>query len=270
LYYAVCAWGEGFTGAVIDYGAWPKQSRRQFTMREARGTLRRSLPGAGLEAAITNGLTKLTDEILGREWRRDDGAIFRVSRCLIDANWGQTTDVVYQFARQSAHAPIILPSHGKGITASNKPMGEYDNKPGDRAGFNWRIPAKRGRRVVRHIQFDTNFWKSFLRSRLLVPMGGPGSISLYGSKPEDHRMLAEHLVAEYFVRVEGRGRTVDESKERPNHPDNHLLDCMIGCVVAASMEGIKLHGQDGQTRRKKSGLNMQQRQQAKLRERGLL
>jgi len=32
---------------------------------------------------------------------RDDGAMMRIGRCLIDANWGQSTDVVYQFCRQS-------------------------------------------------------------------------------------------------------------------------------------------------------------------------
>jgi hypothetical protein len=45
--------------------------------------------------AIYVGLERLTTDYLGREWRRDDGAALRVERCLIDANWGSSTDVVY-------------------------------------------------------------------------------------------------------------------------------------------------------------------------------
>jgi len=31
-----------------------------------------------------------------------DGALVRIDRCLIDANWGQSSDVVYQFCRRFA------------------------------------------------------------------------------------------------------------------------------------------------------------------------
>jgi len=37
----------------------------------------------------------------------------RIDRCFIDANWGQATDVVYQFCRQSQFAGVLLPSHGR-------------------------------------------------------------------------------------------------------------------------------------------------------------
>ena len=58
-------------------------------------------------------------------------------------------------------------------------------------------------------------------------------------------MLSEHLTAEYFVKTEGRGRTVDEWKPRPEQPDNHWLDCLVGSAVAASMQGAVLFGTDG-------------------------
>ena len=55
-------------------------------------------------------------------------------------------------------------------------------------------------------------------------------------------MLAEQLTAEYRVKTEGRGRTVDEWKIRPEGPDNHWLDCLVGAAVAASIEGATLFG----------------------------
>jgi phage terminase large subunit GpA-like protein len=90
--------------------------------------------------------------------------------------------------------------------------------------------------------YDTNFWKSFIYARLAVPMGDRGCLSLFGDKPEQHRLFAEHLTAEYRVKTEARGRTVDEWKQRPERSDNHWLDCLVGCAVAASIQGAILPG----------------------------
>ncbi len=240
LFYVVAAWNEDFTGYVIDYGAFPDQKRPYFTLRDARYTLPMATKASGLEGAIYGGLEQLTGSYLSREWRRDDGAHLRIERCLIDANWGSSTDIVYQFCRQSSHAGILLPSHGRFVGASSQPFSEYKRKPGDRVGHNWRMPNVKGKRAVRHVIYDTNYWKSFIQARLLVPMGDRGCLSLFGDSPEQHRLFAEHLTAEYRVKTEGRGRTVDEWKIRPERPDNHWFDCIVGCAVAGSIQGVSL------------------------------
>jgi hypothetical protein len=66
-----------------------------------------------------------------------------------------------------------------------------------------------GKRAVRHVSFDTNFWRSFVFARLAVEMADKGSLALFGQKPEPHRLFGEHLTAEYRVHTEERGRTVD-------------------------------------------------------------
>ncbi len=136
-----------------------------FTLRDIRRTLAAASPRAGLEGAIYAGLERLVEAKLGREWKRDDGAMVRIDRCLIDANWGQSSDVVYQFCRQSRCANAVMPSHGRYAGASSIPFSEYKRKRGDRVGLNWRI-------------------------------------------------------------------------------DNHWLDCLVGCSVAASMQGAVLYGTD--------------------------
>ncbi|MBN2474853.1 MAG: phage terminase large subunit family protein, partial [Pirellulales bacterium] len=246
LYYVVTAWEDDFTGYIITYGAHPDQNRPYFTLRDARPTLMQVAKGAGLEGAIYGGLEALTERFLGRGWSRDDGAEMRIDRCLIDANWGQSTDVVYQFCRQSAHAAVLTPSHGRYVGASSVPFCQYQRKRGDRVGHHWRIPHLRGSRAVRHVVYDTNYWKSFVHARLAVALGDTGCLSLFGTAPGQHRLFAEHLTAEYRVRTEGRGRTVDEWKIRPEHVDNHWLDCLVGCAVAASMEGAVLFGVAGE------------------------
>lgn len=242
LYWMVVAWEEDFTGYVVDYGTYPEQNHRYFILRDVRKTLATARRNAGLEGQIYSGLERLTEEILGREWRRDDGAAMSVERCLVDANWGQSTDVVYQFCRQSVHSAVLIPSHGRYVGASSIPFSDYRRKAGEQVGHNWRIPSVRGRRAVRHVIYDTNYWKSFVHARLQVAMGDRGCLSLFGRDPVAHRLLSEHLCAEYRVQTEGRGRTVDEWKIRPEQFDNHWLDCLVGAAVAGSMEGVGLSG----------------------------
>jgi phage terminase large subunit GpA-like protein len=209
-------------------------------LRDAQPTLADKAPGSGLEGAIFQGLETLTDNILDREWTRDGGGTMRISRCLIDANWGASTDVVYQFCRQSTYGAILMPSHGKFVGAASIPFAEYRRQQGDRQGHHWRIPSIAGKRVVRHVIIDTNYWKSFLFARLAVNIGDRGCLSLFGTNPDHHRLLAEHLTAEYPVTTSGRGRTLEEWKQRPNHPDNHWFDCLVGCAAGASMQGVEL------------------------------
>ncbi len=255
LFWLVVAWEEDFTGSVIDYGTEPDQKdpHAYFTLRDIRRTLAAAAPHAGLEGAVYAGLDRLVDAKLGREWKRDDGAMVRIDRCLIDANWGQSSDVVYQFCRQSRYANVVMPSHGRYVGASSIPFSEYKRKRGDRVGLNWRIPVITGKRAVRHVVFDTNYWKSFVHARLAVPMGDPGCLALFGRTggsakrtATNHQLIAEHLTSEYRVKTQGRGRTVDEWKLRVDGLDNHWLDCLVGCAVAASMQGAVLYGTDVQ------------------------
>lgn len=139
---------------------------------------------------------------------------------------------------------VVTPSHGRYVGTSSIPFSEYRRKRGDRVGLNWRIPVVTGKRSECHAVFDTNDWKSFAHARFAVPMGDPVCLSLYGRKPEAHRLFADHLTSECGVKTEGRGRTVDVWKLRVEGLDNHWLDCVVGCAVAASIQGAILFGTD--------------------------
>lgn len=243
LYWAICAWEENFTGYVIDYGAYPEQRKPYFTLRDLTKKLSDVSKAKSVEGALIEGLEALTGRYLGREWKREDGATMRIERCLVDANY--RSDTVYQFCRESSRAGVIMPSHGQGVKASSLPFAMYAKKPGDRVGHYWRVPNVAKKRIIRHVMIDTNYWKSFLHARLAVPRGDPGCLSLFGEHPELHRMLADHLVAEYRTTNTAKGRTVEEWSERPGRPDNHFFDCLVGCAVGASMQGATLEGSSG-------------------------
>lgn len=240
LWWAIVAWRPDFTGYVVDYGAWPAQRRQYYTLADAVPTIADQC-GGGLEAQTFSALGKLTDIICGREWPVDGGGTMKLGRCLVDANWGESTPTVYSFCRQSPFASILLPTHGRGVKASTSPIMLWPQQAGEQVGLNWRIRRTTKKHApIRHGVYDTNFWKSFLHARLFVPMGGSGCVSLFKADPSAHRMIADHLHAEYPVPVESLGRKVSEWQQRPNHPDNHLFDCLVGCCVGGSICGAAL------------------------------
>lgn len=243
LYYTVTAWrSSDFTGWVLEYGAFPEQGTTNFRTNQARKTFSKMWPGETLEVVLRKALKELTNDLCARMWQREDGAELAIKRLLIDANWGQSRDVVYNFARHTPHRSVIMPSHGKYVGASTEPLNaRVAKKPGIKIGTHWRLDkAKDG--PVRYCLYDTNHWKTFLFSRFGTEPGTSGSLTLYKARPQTHKTFAKHLKSEYPVRTEGRGREVDEWKLKPDRSDNHWLDCAVGCCVAASVEGAGLVG----------------------------
>ena len=232
LYWLVASWGESFGGHVLAYGTYPDQGVSFFEAAQAKRTLALAAKGAGFEGALAAGLEKLTQQLLGMEWKREDGTAMRITQGMIDANWGKSTSTVRTFCRRSPFAGSLLASHGAGVGASSQPLADGGKSRGDKVGLNWRIgQISAGQRSAR---YDTNFWKTFVTARLRLAIGDPEAITLHAGR---HDMLIDHLTAEYPVRVEAKGRVVDEWKMAGR--ENHWLDCLVGSAVAASIAGIR-------------------------------
>ena len=79
-----------------------------------------------------------------------------------------------------------------------------------------------------------------------------GCIGIYGTAKTDHGLLAEHIArSERWVEVTGPYGTVREWSILPTKPDNHWLDCLVGCAAAASMCGIKTAGESVPVKQRK-------------------
>lgn len=269
LYWALCAWTDKFSGAVVDYGTYPPQKRARFTLNDARPTLADAIPGAGLEGQIYGGLQALTAQLFDVGYKRDDDSIIELDRVLIDAGWGASTDTIYHFIKESGKRASILPSHGRYIGAKSRPFGEYSIKRGDRVGLHWRIPSESTRNSLRRVLIDTNYWKSFVYARLTTAPGDPGRLTINGAARENALFL-DHLTAEKRTPVEAQGRRVDEWQALPDR-DNHWLDCLVGCAVGASIQGAKLDASpifgDKPKRERVSFAAMQQRARQHARQR---
>ena len=241
LWWMVCAWDERFGGTILDYGSFPDQRRTYFTEADARITLGTlpELQGQPQSAAIYSGLTSVAAHALGRVYQQEGtGAEMRIERGMVDANWGPGTDLVYEFCRRSEFSAILLPSHGRFIGVTSNPMHTWTTRPGERAGWCWRMSSPSNGRG-RHITFDANHWKTFAAERMRTAEGAPGCVRLYQPDDREHVMLADHFTAEYPVSATSRSseRTVDEWKDIPSR-DNHWWDCFVGCCVVASVQGL--------------------------------
>lgn len=235
LYYVVCAWTQGFDGAIVDYGTFPEQGRLYFALREASPTISEVTKISTSEGALYKALELLAAAILGREWTQENGTPLRIQRCLVDAGWNDK--VVFRFCRQSPHAAVLQPSKGYGITALKPPMSEWPQREGEKRGDNWIIRSQlnKGRLLL----FDTYPWKNLIYERLLTPLGEPSNLTLFGSRPTDHRLLADHVTSEHRTKEDGRGRTVVTFSLEPGR-DNHLFDALVGAAVAASIQGCSV------------------------------
>ena len=239
LFWSVIGWKEDMTSFVIDYGTYPDQVRNYFTLTDAPRTLSSLFLGSGEDGALQTGLEALVGILLARTWPKSGGSgLASIDRLMIDIGYKPeiAAAVKYKF---KASASIIWLSKGVGIRAGNKPISTYQRRPGWILAQNWYVPSVQGTREFPHVCVDVNHWKSFIHARFLTIPGDPGSLTIFGSHPWEHSLFSQHVGgSETYVTTSGHGRQVQEWRLRPEKPDNHWLDSLVGCAAAASMLGI--------------------------------
>lgn len=237
LDFEVWAYDQYFGGSKVMGGTWPNQKRNTFNHSSPPVPLSYVYPGIPVEARIDAALDDVFDLLLSREWIREDEAALKISRCLVDAN-GFHSDTIQKACKCSEHAAVITPSYGMGITAKKLPISRLpNNKNRLDIGPEW-APKKSTKGQLPSVIFDANYWKTRFHTQLSMPKGERGSLLLHDAKPAIHRRSAEAYRAEKPVQVTANGRTILEWELLPNR-DNHPLDCAVGCMVAASMCGVR-------------------------------
>jgi len=251
LFWLVVAWGDDFSGSIIDYGTWPDQKgRRNFALNDVLYTLQTELAGANIDGQLHNGLAHLVPELMTRDFPRDGGkSHVRIDRAFIDT--GYKSNVVIEYCRTSPFTAQIRPCKGRGIKATQTQWSDFPKRDGERLGFHWLEKVLTGK-SLRSIQHDTNFWKSFLKERFLQAIGEGGALTLYDDPQSQHGMLINHLTAEFGVlnRAVATGVEIEEWQLKPNR-ENHWFDCLTQAAAAASFEGVRLAAQQAQKVEKK-------------------
>ena len=238
LYWMICWWTDDFTGGILDYGESPDQKRNYFALSEVSPTLIQATGRKAKMAAVRAGLDSLVNDLMTRQFVRDDGAPMKIEKLCIDANWGESTDTVFDACRESPHAQLLRPTHGKGFKVTERPMVQWKAAAGETSGFHWF--RRTGRRGIRYLMVDVNFWKTFVHNGLNLMPEEKHSISLFAAPPHEHRMLADHLTSETRQRPRTEdNRTVDLWSLKPG-AENHRFDTFVLCAVGASEIGVTL------------------------------
>lgn len=246
LYYAVAGVASDFSAGIIAYSTYPQQPTSDFRLPTAKITLQDKHPGSK-EDAIQAGLGEIFDLLFGQTWLTADGKELGLSRLLVDT--GYVPEAVRAAIQRSEHKASIIGSRGVGLTPESKPFSEYDLTPkrvsewGPKDECRWYVPASGAltRSTPGVIRFDKYFWLASLHARFATPAGRPSGWELYGDKYTDHRSIASHLHGQSPVEVSARGRSIIQWKPVKGKED-HWLDCLVGCMVAASYVGSKLPG----------------------------
>lgn len=240
LYYVTTAWTEDFGGVIVEHGAYPKQNVDYYIATDPSVTFNDKHPNVSLGPQVHAGLKYLADNVLNRQWETVDGfAKSKVERTFADANWNIISESVYAFCQEYEQAGF-LPVMGRGIQASSIPMKQYALKAHEKYGNNWIRKSSTSKTQGKHVQYDTNFWKSLVAERLIAPKGSKNALLLPGTYNSRFQLLADHLASEYPETTFGRNRYVDEWKRKPA-AENHFFDCLIMSAVAASYAGLIPH-----------------------------
>jgi phage terminase large subunit GpA-like protein len=244
LYYVVMAWTNEGRSYVIDYGACPDQGRLHWSKEDVPVSLPEYF-GEDFETYLRGGLTWLTTSILENSYQTADGAEVFVDQLAIDAAWGESTDIIRRWIRESPHRSKMHASMGKYIGATTKPWQKIGTTAREKDGLRVALvtPKKAPRGCRREMQFDTNFWKSFVADRLTISSDSSKAMCLFNAPPSHHRMIAEHCHAEEPFRVQGKsGKEFIEWKiRRTGLNDNDFFDCLVGCCALANVVGAETH-----------------------------
>lgn len=269
MYYLILAVANDFTGVIVDYGTFPEsgskyyrrsqfdswslltrdffdeypQLREQATKTEG-GKLR-----APFEAKIYHGVKRTVSLLMARSFPRGDieGTDMTISRIGIDARWGRATDAIKKYVNNQRDTRI-LPVFGTGITPAHKQYEEYSLTKGwlfehqlhpglQECKWVWR-PGPDG---YYYLATDVNRLKTFAFSRLSSPLGMPGAITLFEDTPENHELVSDQIAGSQFpILTAQRGRSKEMWEKRDGGAEDEFLDCLVGCIALASMEGIRI------------------------------
>jgi hypothetical protein len=221
LQWMVCSWGLDFAGTVLDYGEWP----------DGHKTLS-DIEGNSLAAAVLRGLVDVCERIAGQPFVRTDAQEVKLNSVLVDCGDPSTRDTIFLASRGQRLACRLIASRG-------------------RAHHQFYLPDPRKKRVYQNcfmdmwkglglvVVHDACVWRERLQRSMMLPAGAAGSVDLFGVGGANHRELALQICSEKLVeKMTGQSGEMFRWTRVPG-TRNHFLDCAVGNMVAATLEGLK-------------------------------
>lgn len=223
-HYVVVALRSTLSAHVADYG--------RFDVPLEQGTV---------EAALFKALSDWWDEIsVGIP--KTDGELLPIAGAFIDSNF--QGDSVFRFihkmvAEGRTSPNVIWPILGKGETVFGKMRYRQQRKTGneirkvDPAG-RWhvqRLPRVR----LNRLELDVDAFKTLVADAWSVPMGTPGSLTLFAGPDSIHRNFSRHQSSERLVEIVKPNGERKRAWEKTGA--NHYLDSVVYAICGGSLLG---------------------------------
>lgn len=213
---------------VVDYQTYPGNGRVLYDASRKKKKESDAL-------AIAHALDVHIPDVGSRRYSRG-GKLVAPDLVLIDCgNW---MDLVFRWCHSNSHkvtAQRVSPSRGR-ADSKYRPSQLVGN-PGD----GWHVADWKNRgRVLVH---NADQWRMKTQQAFLVPNSVPGTVSLFGKKPSDHKRYADEVCAEIlseYIELTDGGNTM----YKWNHTvgvANDLLDSTVGAFVGLSYLGASEH-----------------------------
>lgn len=227
LHWVVIAWKNECIGHIVDYGIQP--------VHGPQGNLTAEENQKDLEEAIRLAILTWSDSLKDKYFYKS-GEVRQVDCAAIDARY--MTAAVYNAIRASMSKGYI-PVMGYGTT--NKQLYRKPQQANDRivVGKGWHKSFHDYNNIkVWQYHVDDDYYKFKVQQAFVIPADAPGSLTLFGDKPFDHKAFAMAIVSE--KRVEefkpGKGLVVEYQVKERNK--NHFLDATKYSRMAASVIGV--------------------------------
>ena len=224
LNYAVIAFEANFTGYIIDYGKMPEHSQEWLVPPKSdEVTVSRN---------IQAGLTSLMEVFQHKRYHRGNERE-QVNVVLIDANF--RTEVVMKVIRQLKQMTSlkIVADRGRQDKRYKLPARGLVHKKGAKWHYE---KGPQGFQIVH----SADYWRMHAQKALTLPAAITGSLTLWGSDPDQHMDFAAEIVSERLAtHVPGTFYDVYDWVRNMNVP-NDKLDAVVGCYPAAAYLGAEL------------------------------
>lgn len=248
LFWTVAAANSQFETFIVDYGTFPDQGRRNFRKSKLSKKLSDIYKGSDEDSRIYQGVRDFLEQQAEKVYYRNgDGAPLRFNALAVDVKWNEK---VIRRAIRDAGDARVMGYNGHGIGPTKAPMSSWKARDGEKKGVHWHLrAAKQG---VRNFISDVNFWKSFCKKHFLIPIGQPGSLSVFKADNREHELYASHIKAETCQSMtdDATGRRVEIWKALPGE-DNDWLDTTCGCLALLSYCGAECLGAESEKRKTK-------------------
>lgn len=186
----------------------------------------------GIERGLEIAFQQLRDFMEAGFTVEQRGEAWAPWQVFIDSNW--RPDAVHRLCRLFGNRYRATQGRGKGQLVSEDYVAPTaTSKNIIELGPRWHV-SHQPERGVDLLQFDTNRFKSAVHDGLRIPVGQPGSFTVFQAGWKEHLKFSHHLIAEKEVVTFDPRKGMTTEWQRVGEKANHWLDSTALCMVAQS------------------------------------